>query len=200
MSKVAHHAHHKIADKPKQETRKKGRDAALLILVAAFLTGAAVGCILAGKLAPNNVENLLRQALSSQTRPALWRELWAVFRWPMAALILGCLPMAWLTLPGVFFLRGMFLGYVVQIVARGVASHGFLWAGVLFGPTCLLAVPIFFVIGYLGLLRAAAQTPGRAQLLLGSAVCCGPLALCIFLDRTVVLNLLDILLASLVSA
>ena len=51
-----------------------------------------------------------------------------------------------------------------------------------------------------GLLRAAAQTPGRAQLLLGSAVCCGPLALCIFLDRTVVLNLLDILLASLVSA
>jgi len=105
-----------------------------------------------------------------------------------------------LTLPGVFFLRGMFLGYVVQIVARGVASHGFLWAGVLFGPTCLLAVPIFFVIGYLGLLRAAAQTPGRAQLLLGSAVCCGPLALCIFLDRTVVLNLLDILLASLVSA
>ena len=118
----------------------------------------------------------------------------------MAALILGCLPMAWLTLPGVFFLRGMFLGYVVQIVARGVTSHGFLWAGVLFGPTCLLAVPIFFVIGYLGLLRAAAQTPGRAQLLLGSAVCCGPLALCIFLDRTVVLNLLDILLASLVSA
>ena len=53
MSKVAHHAHHKIADKPKQETRKKGRDAALLILVAAFLTGAAVGCILAGKLAPS---------------------------------------------------------------------------------------------------------------------------------------------------
>ena len=97
--------------------------------------------------------------------------------------------------------RGVFsAGYVVQIVARGVASHGFLWAGVLFGPTCLLAVPIFFVIGYLGLLRAAAQTPGRAQLLLGSAVCCGPLALCIFLDRTVVLNLLDSLLASLVSA
>lgn len=200
MSKVVHHAHHKIADKPKQETQKKGRDAALLILVTAFLTGAAVGCVLAGKLAPNNVENLLRQALNSQTRPALWREFWAVFRWPMAALILGCLPMAWLTLPGVFFLRGMFLGYVVQIVARGVASHGFLWAGILFGPTCLLAVPIFFVIGYLGLLRAAAQTLGRAQLLLGSAVCCGPLALCIFLDRTVVLNLLDILLASLVSA
>ena len=171
MSKIVHHAHHKIADKPKQENRKKGRDAALLILVAAFLTGAAVGCILAGKLAPSNLGNLLQQALSSQTRPALWRELWAVFRWPMAALILGCLPMAWLTLPGVFFLRGMFL-----------------------------AVPIFFVIGYLGLLRAAAQTPGRAQLLLGSAVCCGPLALCIFLDRTVVLNLLDILLASLVSA
>ena len=141
MSKVVHHAHHKIADKPKQENRKKGRDAALLILVAAFLTGAAVGCILAGKLAPSNLGNLLQQALSSQTRPALWRELWAVFRWP-----------------------------------------------------------IFFVIGYLGLLRAAAQTPGRAQLLLGSAVCCGPLALCIFLDRTVVLNLLDILLASLVSA
>ena len=157
MSKVVHHAHHKIADKPKQENRKKGRDAALLILVAAFLTGAAVGCILAGKLAPSNLGNLLQQALSSQTRPALWRELWSVFRWPMAALILGCLPMAWLTLPGVFFLRGMFLGYVVQIVARGVASHGFLWAGVLFGPTCLLAVPIFFVIGYLGLLRAAAS-------------------------------------------
>lgn len=200
MSKVVHHAHHKIADKPKQETQKKGRDAALLILVVAFLVGAAVGCVLAGKLAPSNLEDLLRQALNSQTRPALWREFWAVFRWPMAALILGCLPMAWLTLPGVFFLRGMFLGYVVQIVARGVASHGFLWAGVLFGPTCLLAVPIFFVIGYLGLLRAAAQTPGRAQLLLGRAVCCGPLALCIFLDRTVVLNLLDILLASLVSA
>lgn len=69
MSKVAHHAHHKIADKPKQETRKKGRDAALLILVAAFLTGAAVGCILAGKLAPSNLGNLLQQALSSQTRP-----------------------------------------------------------------------------------------------------------------------------------
>ena len=74
MSKVVHHAHHKIADKPKQENRKKGRDAALLILVAAFLTGAAVGCILAGKLAPSNLGNLLQQALSSQTRPSLFTD------------------------------------------------------------------------------------------------------------------------------
>ena len=200
MSKVVHHARHNITTKSKPETQKKGRDMVLLVLVVAFLIGAAAGCVFAGRLAPDNFENLLRQVLESKTHPALWRELWAVFRWPMAALILGCLPMAGLTMPGLFFLRGMFLGYAVQVVAGGVTSHGFLWAGVLFGPTCLLAVPAFFVIGCLGLLRAAAQTSGRAKLLLGGAVCCGPLALCVLLDRTVVLNLLDILLVSLVSA
>ena len=200
MSKVIHYAHHNITAKPKPETKKKGLDTVLLVLVATFLIGAAAGCVLAGRLAPDNLENLLRQVLESKIRPAFWRELWAVFRWPIAALVLGLLPLAGLTLPGVFFLRGMFLGYAVQVVAGGVTSHGFLWAGVLFGPTCLLAVPAFFVIGCLGLLRAAAQTSGRAKLLLGGAVCCGPLALCVLLDRTVVLNLLDILLASLVSA
>ena len=200
MSKVVHHAHHNIAAKPKPETQKKGRDTVLLVLVTAFLIGAAGGCVLAGKLAPNNLEMLLRQVLESKTHPALWRELWAIFRWPMAAVVLGLLPMAGLTLPGLFFLRGVFLGYAVQVVAKGITSHGFLWAGVLFGPTCLLAVPAFFVLGCLGLLRTAAQTSGRAKLLLGGAICCGPLALCVLLDQTVVLNLLDILLASLITA
>ena len=67
MSKVVHHAYHKIADKPKQETRKKGQDAALLILVAAFLTGAAVGCILAGKLAPSNLNSVYTRSGQNST-------------------------------------------------------------------------------------------------------------------------------------
>ena len=200
MSGTVSHAHHKIAAKPDPEARRKGRDTVLLFLVAAFLIGAAAGCALAGNAAPDNLETLLRQVLEAKTKPSLWRELWAVFRWPMAAMILGFLPLAGLTLPGVFFLRGACLGYAVQAVAGGVTSHGFLWAGVLFGPTCLLAVPVFFALGCIGLWPAAAQTPRRIKLLLGGAVCCVPLILCVFLDQTVVQNLLDILLASLAAA
>lgn len=196
MNKAVHHAHHNIAAKQKPEVQKKGQDTVLFILVGAFLLGAVIGCVLAGKFVPNNLEGLLRQALEAKTQPSLWRELWAVFRWPAAALILGLLPLAGLTLPGVFFLRGLFLGYAIQVVAGSMTAHSFLWAAVLFGPTCLLAVPAFFVLGCIGLFGTAAQTPKRMKLLLGGAVCCVPLAACVVLDRTVVRTLLDILLAA----
>lgn len=73
--------------------------------------------------------------------PSLWREVWIVFRWPVAVILLSQLPLAGVTIPVVFFLRGFFLSYGIVALMEGMGLSGVLCAGVVFGPTCLLAVP-----------------------------------------------------------
>lgn len=132
--------------------------------------------------------------------PSLWRELWTVFRWPMAAVALSLLPMAGFTVPGLFFLRGFFLSYGIVSLMEGVGIVGVLCAGVVFGPTCLLAVPALFVLGTAGLLRRTEDIPKRSVFFRRVVVCLLILILCVFLDQKIVPKVLGFLLKALAGA
>ena len=94
----------------RQEANNQQRDTVLLLLSAAFLFGAIMGCLLEGKLpASPYMASFWGQATQGTILPPLWRELWLVFRWPIAVVVLAMLPLAGVTLPILFFLRGLFL-------------------------------------------------------------------------------------------
>ncbi|MBS5249915.1 MAG: hypothetical protein ACLUHN_03855 [Evtepia gabavorous] len=129
--------------------------------------------------------------------PSLWREVWIVFRWPVAVILLSQLPLAGVTIPVVFFLRGFFLSYGIVALMEGMGLSGVLCAGVVFGPTCLLAVPVLFVLGTTGLLRKAESQPKGIPFFRRMVASLLVLALCVFLDQAVVPKLLGILLKAL---
>lgn len=122
----------------KKEAADKNRDTVLLILSVGFLMGGILGCLLEGKLSGGNLLSpFFQQAAQGAIVPSLWRELWTVFRWPMAAVALSLLPMAGFTVPGLFFLRGFFLSYGIVALREGVGIVGVLCAvSCLAQPVC----------------------------------------------------------------
>lgn len=184
-----------------KEAADKNRDTVLLILSVGFLMGGILGCLLEGKLSGGNLLSpFFQQAAQGAIVPSLWRELWIVFRWPMAAVALSLLPMAGFTVPGLFFLRGFFLSYGIVALMEGVGIVGVLCAGVVFGPTCLLAVPALFVLGTAGLLRKTEDIPKRSVFFRRVVVCLLILILCVFLDQKIVPKVLGFLLKALAGA
>ncbi|WP_419057119.1 hypothetical protein [Evtepia gabavorous] len=121
----------------KKETEQKNRDTVLLILSVGFLVGGVLGCLLEGKLSTEHyIGQFFQQAAQMSIAPSLWREVWIVFRWPVAVILLSQLPLAGVTIPVVFFLRGFFLSYGIVALMEGMGLSGVLCAGVVFGPTC----------------------------------------------------------------
>ena len=116
---------------------------------------------------------------------------------PVAVILLSQLPLAGVTIPVVFFLRGFFLSYGIVALMEGMGLSGVLCAGVVFGPTCLLAVPVLFVLGTTGLLRKAESQPKGIPFFRRMVASLLVLALCVFLDQAVVPKLLGILLKAL---
>ena len=112
-------------------------------------------------------------------------------------ILLSQLPLAGVTIPVVFFLRGFFLSYGIVALMEGMGLSGVLCAGVVFGPTCLLAVPVLFVLGTTGLLRKAESQPKGIPFFRRMVASLLVLALCVFLDQAVVPKLLGILLKAL---
>lgn len=141
--------------------------------------------------------SVFQQAAQMSIAPSLWREVWIVFRWPVAVILLSQLPLAGVTIPVVFFLRGFFLSYGIVALMEGMGLSGVLCAGVVFGPTCLLAVPVLFVLGTTGLLRKAESQPKGIPFFRRMVASLLVLALCVFLDQAVVPKLLGILLKAL---
>lgn len=177
-------------DAPKKE--QKNRDTVLMILSISFLLGGILGCLLEGSLsAEPYIRQFLEQSAQSAVAPSLWRELWTVFRWPVAVMVLGLLPLTGLTVPVLFFLRGFFLSYGIVALMEGLGGTGLLWASIVFGPTCLLAVPAFFVLGTAELLR---KTAGRRRPIRFTVFCLPALIVCVCLDRAVAPRLLHFLL------
>ncbi|WP_418771876.1 hypothetical protein [Neglectibacter timonensis] len=122
----------------------------------------------------------------------MWRELWLVFRWPIAVVVLAMLPLAGVTLPILFFLRGLFLSYGLVALIGSTSGAEILCTMVILGPTCLLTIPILFVLGTAGLLRSTESSPSSR---IRRALCCvSGLVLCVFLDQAVVPQLLTVLL------
>ena len=113
----------------KKETEQKNRDTVLLILSVGFLVGGVLGCLLEGKLSTEHyIGQFFQQAAQMSIAPSLWREVWIVFRWPVAVILLSQLPLAGVTIPVVFFLRGFFLSYGIVALMEGMGSV--CWCGV----------------------------------------------------------------------
>lgn len=177
----------------RQEANNQQRDTVLLLLSAAFLFGAIMGCLLEGKLpASPYIASFWSHATQGTILPPLWRELWLVFRWPIAVVVLAMLPLAGVTLPILFFLRGLFLSYGLVALIGDTSGAEILCTMVILGPTCLLTIPILFVLGTAGLLRSTESSPSSR---IRRALCCvSGLVLCVFLDQAVVPQLLTVLL------
>ncbi len=158
------------------------KNGVLLLLSVGFLSGALLGGFFAGKLSfEPYIAEFLQESAQAAAAPSLWRELWVSLRWPTAVLLVGMLPWAGLTMPTVLFLRGFLLSCGIGAVAAGRGLEGILWAGLLFGPTCALTVPVMFVLGTDRLLRKAVPTvTTRSPLRFG--LCAAALALCVVLD------------------
>ena len=177
------------------ETEAKHRDTVLLILSVAFLAGGILGYFLEGNLfRPDTMTSFFQQASQSAIVPSLWREIWVVFRWPLAALVLSLLPLAGISVPALFFLRGLLLSCGIVSLIEGTSGSGLLCAGIVFGPTCLFAVPALFILGTAGLLQKAADTPKRGVFFRRTMICLLILILCVFLDQHAVPNLLHFVL------
>ena len=84
----------------KKETEQKNRDTVLLILSVGFLAVGVLGCLLEGKLSTEHyIGQFFQQAAQMSIAPSLWREVWIVFRWPVAVILLSQLPLAGVTIP-----------------------------------------------------------------------------------------------------
>ena len=137
----------------------RDRDVALFLVSLGFVLGTVAGYLLVGALGSEVWSE--RFLGTADLAPATLRqESWAVLRWPVAVVLLSLLPLAGLTIPVLFFLRGLFLSHAVAALTAASGPVGPLSAVVLLGPTGLLAIPAFFVLGTLGLLRQV--DPGGA--------------------------------------
>lgn len=157
------------------QRKKKVRDTVLLFLSVGFLLGGVLGCVLAGKFSPDQyLLRFVQDAAKETMHPSIGRVCWLVFRWPAALLLFRCLPFAGVSIPVLFFLRGCSLSY--SIAALASIPSGLLYAGVLFSPSCLLAVPALFLLGSEILLRKA-DPEGEKQNLLRKGLLCAVLFL-----------------------
>lgn len=160
------------------------RDVILCILLAAFLSGAVLGGVLESKSeAEAYILRFLQENTEQSMTPAFWREAWITLRWPVGVLLLAVLPCSILTIPGLFFLRGFLLAYGITAVSLGAGTAGVVCSALVFGPACLLTVPVLFVLGASRLWRKGEH---RGLTVEQGGLCLGALALCMILDQAVV--------------
>lgn len=183
----------------KKETEQKNRDTGTVDSFRWILGRGRIGVACWRENCPQSIISVSFSSRQHKCplRRSLWREVWIVFRWPVAVILLSQLPLAGVTIPVVFFLRGFFLSYGIVALMEGMGLSGVLCAGVVFGPTCLLAVPVLFVLGTTGLLRKAESQPKGIPFFRRIVASLLVLALCVFLDQAVVPKLLGILLKAL---
>lgn len=164
----------------------------LALLSTAFFLGGLLGCALGGWSSTEGmVGAFLVSAQAQVLQPTLWRTLLVVFRWPGAVLLLGCLPRAALTVPVLVFWRGVALSCGVASLVLGQAP---VWCvGLLFGPSCLLALPVLFILAEGVLCQSNRQSPGLAVRVLVSVPV---LTLCVVLEQAAVPPLLTWYLSS----
>ena len=183
--------------KAKPEEQKQ-RDTVLLMISVGFLCGAILGGLVEGKVSADPyILRFLQEHAQETLVPVLWRELWVTFRWPSAVIILSLLPFVGLTIPALFFLRGFLLSYGIVSLAAGSGFQGMLWAGLLFGPTCILTIPVMFILGTECLMKKAGSDKGGKKFPLRPLLCVPALVLCVFLNQTVVPPVLHFFLQAL---
>ena len=124
--------------------------------------------------------------------PSLAAVVWDLLRWPLAAFLLGMVPIGAVAIPVLLGARGFLLSFAATTFARLFHLPGIAAALAAFGVTALMAVPVLFVVAEdafrqsLSRLPSAASAPAhwseRARAL---APCVGLLVLAAALQRTV---------------
>lgn len=177
---------------------QRQRDTVLLILSVGFLCGAILGGLAEGNLsAAPHIQRFLQVCAQEARTPVLWRELWVTFRWPVAIIMLSLLPFVGLTVPVLFFLRGFLLSYGIVSLAAGSGVQGMLWAGLLFGPACVLTLPVMFLLGTECLMKKVGSDKDGKKVSLRMLLCVPALILCVFLNQRVVPPVLHFFLQAL---
>ena len=124
--------------------------------------------------------------------PSLGAVIWDLIRWPLAAFLLGFVPVGVVGVPVLMGARGFLLAFAATTFARLFHLPGLAAALAAFGVTALVAVPVLFAVAEdafrqsLSRLSGAASAPvhwsERVQAL---APCAGLLVLAVALQQTV---------------
>ena len=170
----------------------------LAILAVCFGLG-ALGGFLFSALSGDSVElmDYLQQYFQSAGQggglePSLAATVWDLVRWPLAAFLLGLVPLGAVGVPLLMGGRGFLLAFAAATFARLFHLPGVAAALAAFGVTVLLAVPVLFVVAEDAFRQSLSRLPGaasppvhwsdRARAL---APCAGLLVLAVALQQTV---------------
>lgn len=124
--------------------------------------------------------------------PSLPSTVWDLIRWPLAAFLLGLVPLGAVGVPLLMGGRGFLLAFAAATFARLFHLPGVAAALAAFGMTLLVAVPVLFVVAADAFRQSLSRLPGapsapihwteRARAL---APCAGLLVLATALQQTV---------------
>ena len=141
----------------------------LAVLAVCFGLG-ALGGFLFSALSGDSPELLsyLRQYFRSAgesggLEPSLVAVFWDLLRWPLAAFLLGLVPIGVLGVPVLLGARGFLLAFAATTFARLFHLPGMAAALAAFGVTLLLAVPVLFVVAEDAFQQSLSRLPGVAS-------------------------------------
>lgn len=136
--------------------------------------------------------------------PSLLASAWELFRWPLAALLLGFTALGAVGLPVLMAARGFMLSFAAATFARLFGLPGLAASVTSFGLTVLIAVPVLFVVSQNAFCQSLARLSGAAvppstwsQQLTSQVPCMGLLILAVALQQTVMPALLTAVCARL---
>ena len=161
------------------------RSTALVLVSVAFLLGGLLGYLIQEKLPGSPyVHVFLKEARDHMIQPNLWQEIWRVFRWPVGLLVLRSLPFTGLSVPIWILIRGFMLSYSISAFTLEEVR----FAVLLFGPSCILTLPVLFLMSTEILLRKVGEPTERKPAVI--LACLLSLILCMVIDLAVVPMLL----------
>ena len=138
----------------------------LAILAVCFGLG-ALGGFLFSALSGDSVElmDYLQQYFQSAGQggglePSLAATVWDLVRWPLAAFLLGLVPLGAVGVPLLMGGRGFLLAFAAATFARLFHLPGVAAALAVFGVTLLVAVPVLFVVAEDAFRQSLSRLPG----------------------------------------
>ena len=138
----------------------------LAILAVCFGLG-ALGGFLFSALSGDSVElmDYLQQYFQSAGQggglePSLAATVWDLVRWPLAAFLLGLVPLGAVGVPLLMGGRGFLLAFAAATFARLFHLPGVAAALAVFGVTLLVAVPVLFVVAADAFRQSLSRLPG----------------------------------------
>ena len=124
--------------------------------------------------------------------PSLVSVAWDLLRWPLAAFLLGLVPIGAVGIPLLLGARGFLLAFAATTFARLFYLPGLAAALAAFGVTVLVAVPVLFAVAEDAFCQSLSRMPGAvsaparwSERAAALAPCVGLLVLAAALQRTV---------------